>query len=247
MGNISRIVLCSKVTNSLQFIDPTTLKTADLSASIFWRDAFPSLSDATQLVEFVVLDVEPTGETRGKYVSADVTVARSADLGLNDTTFYVRSHLGAILHPGDSVLGYYTVNANYNSDLWDSLDSSQLPDVVLVKKHYTRKSKKSKQRLWKLKRMAREHNDIVAHDETSRAARQEAERAERDYELFLQELEEDPELRQVINIYKAGEDQPKVEESDMEEDDDDEDAPQIELDELLDDLDDLTLADQEMS
>lgn len=248
LGNISRIVLCSKVTNTLQFMDPTTLQTADLTTSVYWRAPFASLSDATQLVEFVVLDVELTGDTRGKHLLADVTIARSADLGMNDTTYYVRSHLGAILHPGDSALGYYIVNANFNSELWDSMDSTNLPDVVLVKKHYPRKSKKSKNRQWKLKRMAREHNDIVANEETSRAARQEAERAERDYELFLQELEEDAELRQAINLYKAGENDVKQkDENEMDEDDysDEEDAPQIELDELLDELDDLTLADQQ--
>ncbi|KAF6066709.1 NMD3 family protein [Candida albicans] len=213
MGNISRLVLCNKITNAIQFMDPNTLQTADLSAPVFWRSPFPSLLDATQMVEFIVLDIEPTGDIRGKYVLADIEVSRASDLGSNDQTFYVRTHLG-------------------------------------VKKHYARKSKKSKNRKWKLKRMAREHNDIVANDD-SRQARQEQERAERDYELFLQELEEDDELRQTINLYKAGENQPQVSRNhdDMndEDEDDDEDAPEIGIDELLDELDDMTLDDTPMN
>lgn len=245
MGNIPRLVLCSKVSNMIQFIDPNTLQIADLNSSTYWRAAFPSLLDVTQLVEFVVLDVEPTGDIRGKHVLADVTVCRASDLGVNDNSFYVRSHLGAILHPGDSCLGYYLTNTNFNSDLWDSLDTSNTPEVILVKKHYTRKSKKSKYRKWKLKRMAKEHNDIVANDD-SRQARQEQERAERDYELFLQELEEDEELRQTINLYKAGDysQPPPEQEDDM--DDEDENAPEIGIDELLDELDDLALDDHPM-
>lgn len=250
MGNISRLVLCNKITNAIQFMDPNTLQTADLSAPVFWRSPFPSLLDATQMVEFIVLDIEPTGDIRGKYVLADIEVSRASDLGSNDQTFYVRTHLGGILHPGDSCLGYYLTNTNINSELWDTLDTDNTPEVVIVKKHYARKSKKSKNRKWKLKRMAREHNDIVANDD-SRQARQEQERAERDYELFLQELEEDDELRQTINLYKAGENQPQVSRNhdDMndEDEDDDEDAPEIGIDELLDELDDMTLDDTPMN
>lgn len=239
LGNISRLVICSKVSNALHFIDPLNLQTADLPANIYWRSPFLSLLDVTQLVEFVVLDVEPTGDIKGKNVLADVTVCRASDLGVNDRTFYVRSQLGGILHPGDSCMGYYLTNTNFNSDLWDSLDTDNVPEVVLIKKHYTRKAKKGKSRKWKLKRMAREHNDIVANDD-SRQARQEQERAERDYELFLQELEEDQELRQTINMYKAGE-EPQLDANDEDEMDDDENAPEIGVDELLDEIDGMTL------
>lgn len=241
MGNISQFVLCSKVTNTLQFLDPTTLQTCDISAQVFWRQPFDSLAEMSQLVEFIVLDVEPTGQSRGKWVLADVTVARSSDLGVNDQIYYVRSHLGAIVHPGDSVMGYFVANSNYNSDLFDGLNIDYVPDVVLVKKLYIRKTRKN--RNWKLKRMAREHKEIEAsEDYTSRQQKQEMERAERDYELFLQELEEDQEMRQAINLYKS--EKPAQNDGSMDEDED-EDAPQIDIDELLDELDDMTLEDQQ--
>ncbi|EGV62341.1 ribosome-binding protein [Yamadazyma tenuis] len=242
-GNISRVVLCSKISNMIQFLDPFTLQMTDLQPSIYWRNPFSSLISVTNMVEFIVLDVEPTGETRGKHVLADITVSRESDLGVNDQSYYIRSHLGAILHPGDSCLGYFLTNSNFNSDLWDSLDESNTPEVVLVKKFYPRKSKKSKNRNWKLKRMAREHQDIGGAED-SRQAKQEQERAERDYELFLQELEEDEEMRQAINLYKST--NPPVrdveEESEML---DEEDAPQINIDELLDELDDMNLDDDD--
>jgi hypothetical protein len=41
-----------------------------------------------------------------QYALADVQVARASDFGRNDTTYYVRSHLGAILQAGDTVIGY---------------------------------------------------------------------------------------------------------------------------------------------
>lgn len=241
MGNISQFVLCSKISNTVQFMDPTTLQTADLSPSVYWRAPFNALADVTQLVEFIVLDVDSTGISRGNRVLADITVARTSDLGVNDQVYYVRSHLGGICHAGDSVMGYFIANSNYNSDLFDGLNIDYVPDVVLVKKLYQRKSKKS--RHWKLKRMAKEHKDIDASlDYNSRAQKQEMERAEKDYELFLQELEEDAELRQSVNLYKNREANVPPEEHEMDEDGD-EDAPQINIDELLDELDEMTLED----
>jgi len=242
LGNISRLVLCNKISNSIQFLDPCTLQTADISASVYWRDAFPSLAEISQLVEFIVLDVESTGFSRGNKVLADITIARSTDLGVNDQVYYIKSHLGAVLHAGDVVMGYFIANSNYNSPMFDSLQSDYVPDVILVKKHYQRRTKKN--RNWKLKRMAREHKDIEAsQDYGARAQKQEVERAEKDYELFLQELEEDEELRQNINMYKsqkpaAAQIEPAQEEVDN--------SPEINIDELLDELDDMTLEDTPM-
>lgn len=247
MGNISRLVLCSKISNMIQFLDVNTLQIADIPAGIYWRAPFPSLLDATQLVEFIVLDVEPTGEIRGKHVLADVEVSRASDLGNNDSSFYVRSHLGGILHPGDSCMGYFLANSNLNSDLWETMDHRNTADVVLVKKHYARKTKKAKSRPWKLKRMAKEHSDIVANDDNSRQAKQEQERAERDYELFLQELEEDEEMRQTVNLYKHQSTNPHALEDVDEDDMEDEDAPEIGIDELLDELDGMNLEDTPMA
>ena len=242
MGNISRLVLCSKISNSIQFIDPANLHIEDLQASVYWRHPFNSLADVTQLIEFIVLDVEPTGERKGKYLMADVTCVRASDMGgSSNEEFYIRSHLGGLLHPGDSAMGYYIKNSNFNSDLYEELDTNNIADVVLVKKHYVRSNKRAKNRNWKLKRMANERKDIVATEVLdSRQARQEQERAEKDYEMFLQDLEEDDELRQNINLYKSDKIN-QVNEGDDDEISEDEDAPQIDIDELLDELDEMTL------
>lgn len=241
LGNISQFVLCSKVTNALQFLDPKTLQTADLPAQVYWRSPFNALADVSQLVEFIVLDVEPTGISKGKRVLADITVARASDLGVNDQEYYVRSHLGALCHAGDSVMGYFIANSNYNSDLFDGLNTDHIPDVVLVKKLYRRKTRKN--RNWKLKRMAKEHKDIDAsQDYSSRTQKQEMERAERDYEVFLQELEEDAELRQSVNLYKSGKLPAPGVPTELDEEEE-EDVPQIDIDELLDELDEMTLDD----
>lgn len=244
LGNISQFVLCSKISSTVQFLDPTTLQTAEMPAASFWRTPFDALADVTQLTEFIVLDVEKTGKEDGNRVLADITVARATDLGVNDQEYFVKSHLGGILHAGDSVMGYFIANSNYNSDLFDGLKYDYIPDAVLVKKLHPKKAKKN--RNWKLKRMAKEHKDIDAsQDYSSRAQKQDMERAEKDYELFLQELEEDEDLRHNINMYKTdAQGNDGAEEEEEEDDDYNSDVPEVKIDELLDELDELTLENQ---
>jgi len=62
----------------------------------------------------------------------------------------------------------------------------------------------------------------------------------RNYEEFLRDLEEDPEMRSQINLYKAAEPQESMQTdgTDIEEDDE---FPDVAIDELLDMVEDLTI------
>ncbi|KAL9113046.1 MAG: hypothetical protein Q9227_002658 [Pyrenula ochraceoflavens] len=253
MGNISPLTLCYRVGTSVNLLDPQTLQTADMPAHIYWRAPFRSLADVQELVEFVILDIEAVGQSNGRYFLAEATVARASDLGRNDATFFTRTHLGGILHAGDSVLGYALNGTNFNNDEWDALEksntyASKLPDVVLVKKFYARKKKN---RNWKLKRMQREEG-------TGGSKKEDQERLENDFEMFLRDVEEDTELRQTLAVYKASqkakeEKMEGIEEAEAEaetqnmaetEESDEGDVPKINMDELLEDFDDLEVKDE---
>jgi NMD protein affecting ribosome stability and mRNA decay/NACalpha-BTF3-like transcription factor len=97
-----------------------------------------------------------TGGPKGKMLLADATIMKTKDMGIVDTSFTVRTHLGNILRPGDLVMGYDMNNAVYNDadieSTGNSYASSQktrgtagrgskvdFPDVVLVRKCYPRK------------------------------------------------------------------------------------------------------------
>ena len=202
LGNISPLTLCYKIGTAVYLLDPQTLQTADLSTHIYWRSPFHSLADFKQLTEFVVMDIEPLGPEKGRFALADATVRRAADFGVNDEEYTVRTHLGHLLHPGDTALGYFLTSTNFNNPQFEDIENSskysaQIPDVILVRKSYP-KRKKPKTRNWKLKRMARE-------DGQEQGARKGMERAgeEADYEMFLRDVEEDEELRKGMELYKA--------------------------------------------
>jgi nonsense-mediated mRNA decay protein 3 len=200
-------------------MDPTTLQHCDVTAPLYWRQPFDSLATVRDLVEFIVLDIEPSGPVKGKFVLADAQVVRASGsggtagdedgMGGGDGIFHTRTHLGAILQPGDTVLGFHVSRANYNSDAFEALDPTRTPDVVLVKKTYPNRRKKSKPRNWKLKSIAVEADDMahqtggVGRGALGRRGGVDSQKVEKDYELFLRDLEEDPEFRSAVNIYKA--------------------------------------------
>lgn len=280
-GDISPLTICTRIGNSMHLLDPMTLQHTDVTSATYWRAPFDSLATISDLVEFVVLDVEPSGPVRGKWVLADAQVARIGGAGMgakaededgmggDDGIYHTRTHLGAILQPGDTVLGYHLTHTNFNSSAFDALDNNRVPDVILVKKTYPNRRKKSKARNWKLKSIAKEADDQadvnggVGRGALGRRGGLDSQRVEKDYELFLRDLEEDPELRQAINMYRADakkaadgmdvededEDQePKedkrfreVDMDDEDEGEEDEDFPEVKLDELLDHFEEMDL------
>lgn len=211
------LTICSRVGNSIHLMDPMTLQQTDVASHIYWRQPFESLATVSDLIEFVVLDVEPSGPVRGRFVLADCQVTRANSVSNNadedgmgdDGIYHTRTHLGAILQPGDTVLGYHLTNSNFNNDAFESMDAGRLPDVILVKKTYPNRRKKSKPRNWKLRSIAKEAEDVQEDGKTlgrgalGRRGGVDQKNVERDYELFLRDLEEDREMRAAINLYKA--------------------------------------------
>jgi len=234
-GNISPLVLCHKVSDSLHFMDPLTLKTATISAQMFWRTPFRGIAGRAQLTMYIIMDVILLGPTLGKYALAEVHLARERDLGHNDTQFITNSHLGNILKPGDYALGYDLTSMNFNCKVDSNLKAlkgKQVPEVILCKKAYVDFRAKKKRRKWRVKQM-----DVEA-DESLRKA--DLEKAERDRAQFLDDLEEDPELWKQVNLYKEDDASSTISESDNEE------FPGPKLSDLIDKMDDMTLEDMDV-
>ncbi|KAI4181183.1 MAG: hypothetical protein L6R41_006767, partial [Letrouitia leprolyta] len=249
VGNIAPLTICYRVGTSVNLLDPNTLQTTDISTPIYWRSPFNALADVTELVEFIVMDIEPTGVQKGRFFLAEATIARASDLGSNGTTYFTRTHLGGILHPGDSVMGYHLSGTNFNNPQFEALEESNahastIPDVILVKKHYERRKKKS--RNWRLKRMNKDEGEMLPR-------KQDQERMDQDYEMFLRDVEEDQELRSTMALYKAQQAKKLKDQMDgvetasvaETEETEGEDVPKIDMDELLDEFEELDVDDDQ--
>jgi len=230
LGGISPICLVYRVTNSLHLIDPSTGQISEINSTTYWRNPFNAICNPKQLVEFIVMDIEPIldkdrkffpgqGNISHRHVLADVWLVRASELGMNDNTIHARTHLGHVLKPGDSVLGYNIQDSNINDANFDKLDRSNVPDVMLVKKYFGDRAAKKRQRIWKLKRLAEEDTGSIDG---------------KDFNDFMDDLEEDPEIRKNINIFK---DNTKIIPVDFNDPDYDPQAPHVTLEEMLEDLD----------
>lgn len=139
LGHMSQVVLCTRVTTSLHITDPQSLQVADIPCSVYWRSPFKSLCNHRQLTEFYVLHIEkatptdtPTSTTNlsEKCVLCDVWVVPVCELGASDKQIHCRSHLGHLLHTGDTVWGFDMSKANLNDPNLDKMKATDIPDVV---------------------------------------------------------------------------------------------------------------------
>merc|ERR1712071_18382 len=200
LGCIRQIVTVMRGGTVIRVMDSTSLQYADISSNVFWRQPFQALCSKKSLVEFIVMDIEPVpfnerpcvpgqGAVSEKFVLADCWVVRSSELGLDSSTVHCKTHLGAFLHPGDTVLGIDLQNTNVNDSNLDKLITKEgeggVPSVILVRKVIERK-----RRAWKLKRMA---DGIEADDDPT------------GFEEFMDDLALDKEYRQAVNLYRDGE------------------------------------------
>lgn len=254
LGGIGPVVLVTRVSTAIFLIDPFTLQTAELSPPLYWKYPFFALMSLKQATEFFVFDVDKTKESKGKWCLADVTIARSVDYGANDNTHFVRTHIGNFLRPGDLAMGYDLGNAVFNDTLIAGHKRLELPDFVLFKKTYAKKNR-AKRRLWRLRRLNMELDESVVHTANRKSALDPIARMAAEQEDFLQDLEQDAELRSNVNIYK---DPAKLPEDNIamdvegetsaiqkpealpvlgeEENDDDEEYPEVPIEELLEGL-----------
>jgi len=135
------------------------------------------------------------------------------------------SYLGGFLNCGDSVAGYDISTINFSESNFKLLLGQKFrSEIILVKKMYPNRRRMREPRHWKIAKL-----DIEEMDETKKSSSFQKEMQE---EEFLRDLEEDPEMRSQINLYKVeGVNVPKHDE-DM--DDVEDDFPEVAVSELID-------------
>lgn len=225
LGHMSQIGICSRISENVHVIDPITLKIGQLNAQQFFREPFEAICHQKQLREFMVMNIEPImdggpqyGPHSRKHQLADVWVLPVHSLGTDEEEVHARTHLGNILECGDYALGFDVDHAVVNNGVFDKL--KQTPDIILVKKVYPDKQKRNKGRNFKLRRL--KNKKKAGKTESVSAGTDDG-----DFNDFLEDLEEDPELRRNVNLYKKPAWQAEAEEVL---------APRVGLEELLDSL-----------
>lgn len=253
LGNISRLVLVKNITNRIHLIDPLSGQTAQMSPEAFWREPIrPVITAArSRFVRYMILGKDPVmieqnvsrkaATRRNKSKLALLTVAKEADLGINDIQIEEQSHVGYLMKAGDIAVGYDLTDVQFVDDeAEDARAAGKFPDVVTLRKLYggvaAQDVDAAKQRLFQLQRL-----DADAVEATkARKAKKDKEDDDMDEEDFLREVEADKEMRLNMNLYKTEIAMKNEKDNDEDKgnmsDDDDDDDQQVKLDELLDGL-----------
>lgn len=141
------------------------------------------------------------GLEESRYLLAEITVARASDFGVNDKQFTVLSHLGRLLKPGDSALGF-----DMESYIWPADDNrcDHIPDVILVKKKRPPKQMK-KMAKQKAKMAAKRAKALAASNEPGMGLlKTDAEKAE--YASFVEDYEEEETVEEMGPVDLEGDD-----------------------------------------
>lgn len=229
LNHMNQLVICSRINELVHLIDPYTLKIGMMGGQQFYRETFEAVCHQKQLREFMVMNIEEIrtdepqyGKHSTKHKLCDVWVLPVSSLGTDCEEVHTRTHLGNVLACGDYVLGFDVEHAVVNNAVFDKMTitkQKQAPDIILVKKIYPDKLKRQKNRNWRLKHIREKGEGSVT-----------GESDDGDYNDFLEDLEEDPELRKNINMYKQGTNTNRDVEAE------EECAPRVGIEELLDEL-----------
>jgi len=193
-GGISPLLLVRKITSTIHLMDPLTLEAVELNPGVYFGEggAFKSLATRANTARYIVMDIVKKPQTLGKLQLAELELVPEALIGDETKVVQAYTHLGRILNTGDLVACYESASLRLddNPELNWWVKRAGLPAVIPIRKIYSRRRK----RRWKLKTISKVQQQ--EHD------RRGEEKAAMDHEIFLQDLEEDSEMRERIDIFK---------------------------------------------
>lgn len=244
MGGITPLLVCYKVGSAVSLIDPATMQRVAVGSKAFWRDPPVVACSRKQLREFVVLDVQlphhPDDVLKvGNMTQGEITVMRANGGDEEEAEYCSMTHLAHQLSAGDTCMGYDLRNLQLSDSALSGLRGRSLPEVIIIRKSYPTRKNRARDRKFTLKTLNKEV------EQTNRKVRSH----EDDLEDFMNDIEENPDMRSEINLYKKsnlgdakarsrarGGGQMATTMDEDEEVDDDDGFPEIRLDELIDDM-----------
>uniref|UniRef100_A0A915PR81 60S ribosomal export protein NMD3 n=1 Tax=Setaria digitata TaxID=48799 RepID=A0A915PR81_9BILA len=198
LGNMNQLLVCIRINTVISVIDPRTLQMADINSVQYWRNPFQTLCQSKKLVEFYVVDVEDVDfmqwTAEHNHLS---TKHRLADIWVVPSNQYKYT---SDLHQVDCIILYEIAYLQIGQDNQQVCTRSHLGHLLkpgdLVLGYDLRNSNVNCTLLEEMK--ADMVPDIILVRKN-----------------FLEDLEEDEEMRKKINIYRHSGKQQSVCSGDM--------------------------------
>jgi nonsense-mediated mRNA decay protein 3 len=124
LGGIGPLVLCYKISKSINIVDCVTMETMELDSPSYWKNPFVALMSRPSLSSFVIMNIEKPelfldesrAAQRNKFKFAEVEVQRDSDFGVNNKSYFTYTHIAEAINYNDTVLGYDLESANFSDD-----------------------------------------------------------------------------------------------------------------------------------
>jgi nonsense-mediated mRNA decay protein 3 len=194
MGWIAPLLVCSRVTNLIQLVDPISLRFFHINSTQYWSNPFTPILYSEQLQTCIVLDLEQKQINKTQNHIMEVEIARYSDFGINNQTFILRTHLGKIIKIGDHVLGYDMTTANVTDPNYESIVShGYRPQEIILACKSNKTENKHYKRLdsWKLRKL----NISTNHSELPPMKTNCQIKGKTESQLFFREIEDELEIR----------------------------------------------------
>jgi len=201
-GGVNAMAVCYKVSSKIHLYDPVSLKKFEMNSVQYFNNEadIMVIPFKTNETEFYVTDIYQDADSKNTFNQsfADINI-RFAHVSVRHSKtgheFTSTTHLGHLLKHGDSVLGYDLTSLN-NEELSSITNQKYVPDVLIVRKYYG-----VKQRIWKLKRLNIQEDSETAGKE-KKSKNNNSVDMDQDLHAFMEEIEQDKQLRTKINLYK---------------------------------------------
>ncbi|CAM0512214.1 unnamed protein product [Fasciola hepatica] len=151
LGGIGPLCVVTKVAEAIHLIDPVTCQICWVDGSSYFANPFTAIASQKQFSPFVIVEIEEDDDRTEKSSTGTAPVGarisqrhRSASVWLmrlnqkldeddpQGGLVHTRTHLGHIIHVGDTVRGLDFRNCNINHQEFEKLNESHIPDVILV-------------------------------------------------------------------------------------------------------------------
>ena len=201
-GGVNTLGICYKISSCLYFYDPVSMRKYEMNAIQYfnYENLITIIPFKGNDTEYYITDIYFEDRKFNLNTSISNINTRFAYFEANRVNDHMNfngsTHLGHILKHGDSVKGYDLTTLICNEEFDLLKNQKYLPDVILIRKIYPA----YKKRIWKLKRMQniRERN--------MKKKKKLAEKEEKDdkeaFNDFIEEIEQDKDLRGKIDLFK---------------------------------------------
>ena len=200
-GGVNSLCICYKVTSKIHLFDPVSLSRFDMNSVQYfnYENDIKIIPFKGNSSEFYVTDLYYDKEVKHTFNQSFNNIEiRFAHVSLQNNNsnkeYTATTHLGHILNHGDSCLGFDLHALNLIEELSNIPNQKYLPEVIIIRKIYNQK-----QRIWKLKRIEMEEEEIDPRDKNAKKIE---EGKINDMNDFREEIEQDKTLRSKIKLYK---------------------------------------------